>query len=823
MRDNRKPPIAKGSTSNGGNNKPQQRNNHQDGQKSKFTNNKFDKKPFNNNNNSNGRNNFNNNKSEPKSYSTAKSNYFNKQQQQQPQQTNQKNITVKEEVKEEENEEPTILFPTGTSIHQNNPTIIHAESLYKQQCDEYLQEFKRSANRDELWNEKIQYTGTLKDKVSAITLLIKKAPIYRLSSLDLLLNFASKKSERDRELAIQSLKDLFINSLLPNNKLKRFVDRLPINNDTKKEELVQWYFEDLLKIRYQIFIGILEKLAKDQNARIRMIATATIQYLLIKKPEQEDVLLSLLVNKLGDSDGSNSSKAVKLLVKVLESHPGMRPVIIREIESFLYRSNNTTKAQYNAIFFLTTLQMSEKTTSQEEASKFINIYFSFFNQLMKKSNDKDKQFKGTSALPILLSGIKNAYKISKEQTKIDNEQIDKIFKAMKQHPINVCIKALCLLFEISKHSPELTERFYRSLYQTLIRCGEDLSVYDQTPLLNLIFRVLKTDNNQSRRKAMIKRLFQFSFQQKSSFAASCHILLSKFLELKPEYVDLFAPQKPATTKPYDPMYYDPSTCGAENSNLWEITFYQHHYHPTIAKLGNDLVQDHKVKFSGNPAALLTLHAFLDKFVLSKAFKNVKNSELNVKKSKIAAKYLDGEEDEDEFDITSDEEEEEAPREAESDEKYLEAYHKIKSQTEGLEKKSSSSKRSGIVQSEEEIDMALDFGDEEVDEDDDEEQEGVFKGDEDDAELPDFDDEDDEEFDEETFGKKKQKSKVFSDSFVDADEFANMLESSGRSQGPGKDKFSKPKGGSKPRSGSKPNFKNSKPKGGSSSTLKRKRK
>lgn len=157
----------------------------------------------------------------------------------------------------------------------------------------------------------------------------------------------------------------------------------------------------------------MEILSKDTVARIRAIATSTVQYLLLKKPEQEEVLLTLLVNKLGDEDGSNAGKAVKLLEKLLEAHPAMKLVVIREIELFLYRPNNSNKAQYNALYYLNKLQVAcdkDGTSSVEMkdmSHRLIKLYFTFFTN---KSNIN------SSAITLLIFGIRKAYSITKEST-----------------------------------------------------------------------------------------------------------------------------------------------------------------------------------------------------------------------------------------------------------------------------------------------------------------------------------------------------------------------------------------------------------------------
>ena len=65
-------------------------------------------------------------------------------------------------------------------------------------------------------------SGTVTDRVSALTILVQEAPIYSLKQLkdDLLDAMAKKKSRREAILAIDSIRDLMTGGLLPNRKLK---------------------------------------------------------------------------------------------------------------------------------------------------------------------------------------------------------------------------------------------------------------------------------------------------------------------------------------------------------------------------------------------------------------------------------------------------------------------------------------------------------------------------------------------------------------------------------------------------------------------------
>jgi hypothetical protein len=60
-------------------------------------------------------------------------------------------------------------------------------------------------------------------------------------------------------------------------------------------------------------------------------ATKALSSLLSAKPEGEARLLAALVNKLGDPSRKVASNAGFLLGRLLEQHPAMKPVVVREV------------------------------------------------------------------------------------------------------------------------------------------------------------------------------------------------------------------------------------------------------------------------------------------------------------------------------------------------------------------------------------------------------------------------------------------------------------------------------------------------------------
>lgn len=86
-----------------------------------------------------------------------------------------------------------------------------------------------------------------------------------------------------------------------------------------------------------MFVDAVAKASTDNLDWVKDKALKAAYDLLAAKPEQEAQLLTILTNKLGDPNRKVASKAGYLLSCLLTQHPLMGPVVVREIESFLFR------------------------------------------------------------------------------------------------------------------------------------------------------------------------------------------------------------------------------------------------------------------------------------------------------------------------------------------------------------------------------------------------------------------------------------------------------------------------------------------------------
>ncbi|KAJ3197293.1 hypothetical protein HK101_004774 [Irineochytrium annulatum] len=269
--------------------------------------------------------------------------------------------------------------------------FLKAKTLYDAEVQKYEKvKFKSASDGDFI--SSVLRSGTVIDKVSALTLLIQESPLHTLSYLrDHLINgMARKKARREAILAIDAVKDLFGSSLLPEDrKLEYFRDQRLFSEKVTSKHLVMWIFEDLLKKLYFEFLLLLEELSKDPLPYVKNKMLHYITDLLVAKPEQEANLLSLITNKLGDQDRKVASQAHHQLLVLLQKHPAMNLVVVSEAERFLFRPNVGDRARLVAISFLNQVVLSNRGEDRECARRLVDTYFALFEHLVKRIKEDE--------------------------------------------------------------------------------------------------------------------------------------------------------------------------------------------------------------------------------------------------------------------------------------------------------------------------------------------------------------------------------------------------------------------------------------------------
>ncbi|RPB25876.1 CBF-domain-containing protein [Terfezia boudieri ATCC MYA-4762] len=587
-----------------------------------------------------------------------------------------------------------ILKPTGEhpslsliqSLHTRGKELLEAENkLYS------TTHLVKTSDRQFL--STIMTSGTLSDKVSALTLICQESPLHATKTLETLLVLSKKKSRSQAVAALGAIKDLLSSGVvLPSDrKLKAFAKQAGLGFGAVTDlHLLVWTYEDWLKSFYFEVLKVLEGLCTDQLEFARSHAVGYVWELLKEKPEQEANLLRMLVNKLGDSDKKVSSKVSFLLLQLQQTHPAMKSIIINAIESeVLFRPGNSAHAKYYAIITLNQTIISSRDL--EVANKLLDLYFAVFTGLLLKTRQSDKPIKtpapkeipptnngnakgklskkakrrleeaerqtqnseelNAKLISAVLVGVNRAYPFSKIDDELFEKHVDTLFRITHSGNFNTSIQALMLIHQVSTSKQVVSDRFYRTLYESLFD-QRLITSSKQAMYLNLLFKALKVDTNLKRVKAFVKRLVQVSTMHQPAFICGVFYLLSElvstfpslrtmldtpeareddeeeaFRDVPDEDDDVDKAKRVALEKAmkeaedrakklrdlYDGRKRDPEFANADKSCLWEIIPFTYHFHPSVSLYASRFL--YKQAMPNKPdLSLYTLTHFLDRFV-----------------------------------------------------------------------------------------------------------------------------------------------------------------------------------------------------------------
>ena len=479
---------------------------------------------------------------------------------------------------------PTIPIPSQTSLPQKE-TIdqLHqyAMSLLENDGESYAAYNKSTSSAHQFYST-IMSSGTLSDKISALTLSVQESPVHNVKALESLISLARKRSRQQAVEVLGALKDLLgPGNLLPSDRKLRFFATQPslahvfepkarwqiddpLPGSLEESHLIAWAYEDKLKSSYFEILQIIETWCNDEVVFARGKAVDYLFELLRDKPEQEANLLRLLVNKLGDSDKSIASKTSYNLLQLQNTHPAMRMTVISAIESdLLFRPRQSMHAKYYAIITLNQTVLGGKDVTIPK--KLLEIYFTMFVGLLKKPeiveevqqapvqvkyNQKgEKQGGGGAAgkkaqkklaelekgkavneelreklMSAVLTGVNRAMPYAQTDDEVFDKHMDTLFRVTHSSNFNTSVQALMLIQQLCSSHQAASSRFYRTTYESLLD-PRLLTSSKQAMYLNLLFRALRADLSVKRVKAFAKRLLQVVMMHQASFTCGVIYLL----------------------------------------------------------------------------------------------------------------------------------------------------------------------------------------------------------------------------------------------------------------------------------------------------------
>lgn len=202
---------------------------------------------------------------------------------------------------------------------------------------------------------------------------------------------------------------------------------------------------------------------------------------------------------------------------------------------------------------------------------------------------------------------------------------------------------MTLIQQISATKHYSTDRFYRTLYESLLD-PRLITTSKHIMYLNLLYKSLKADVSIRRVKAFVKRLLQIIHLHEPPFICGVLYLINELISTFPSIKTMLsAPEdnasdsgeehyedvpeegepvkeaKSSSHPHYDPRKRDPDHAHADLSCLWELLPLQAHYHPSVHVLASKIINQEPIKEKPDPT-IYTLMNFLDKF----SFRNAKS-------------------------------------------------------------------------------------------------------------------------------------------------------------------------------------------------------
>ncbi|KAK6908849.1 hypothetical protein I203_102854 [Kwoniella mangroviensis CBS 8507] len=291
---------------------------------------------------------------------------------------------------------------------------------------------RASSSSDAAFISQILQSGTHQDKLSALVLLVRESPVHALNELNRLRYMAGWKedgigggsgSNKDQRVAVmKALADWWVNGGgKQQGKLRYFADQpLLAHPQLTDRHLLMYAFEDYLKRWFFNLLQVLEVLSHDTLPFVRTQALHIIFQLLSGNAEQEQNLLRLGVNKLGDTDRPVASKASHHILQLLQAHPAMKAVVAREVSALVLKpigstaaaasssgshikfdddvkgkkpeekkSDTVNHARYYGLITLNQITLTRK--DQEVAGKLVDLYFEVFREILGDGSKKDEE------------------------------------------------------------------------------------------------------------------------------------------------------------------------------------------------------------------------------------------------------------------------------------------------------------------------------------------------------------------------------------------------------------------------------------------------
>ncbi|KAK2945451.1 putative CCAAT/enhancer-binding protein zeta [Blattamonas nauphoetae] len=403
------------------------------------------------------------------------------------------------------------------------------------------------SKKDRKWLDTVIEKGTLMDKISSLAILAQQAGEEEeaTNAVQQLLSMVKRTDRRVSQLAMNTLQDLFLSTLLPKKRV------LNIDNES----------EATIRNLYSTFIRTVSEKSRDNVLNSKQGAIKTLGEIAVAL-EQQSVVISELVNKLGDNEKQACSLASHLLITLTKRRPLLKPIILEQIEKLIFRPNVSTRAQFYAVVFMTGISL-DLEKDKGIAERMIKICFALVSDIFRRKDAafRDQQILEKSQRESRSSKNKKPKHMNRKKQKVqqatqaesaDNrllsttlvcisqivavygstfgsfsEHLDELYRSAHSPTITASTRALLLLFRLLSPQGPLPDRFLSSLYSILASPQLPTSSHSHATILSIVFNTLKTCTSLVSSAALVKRLLQTATLTQPTFTTAALMLVGE--------------------------------------------------------------------------------------------------------------------------------------------------------------------------------------------------------------------------------------------------------------------------------------------------------
>lgn len=494
----------------------------------------------------------------------------------------------------------------------------------KTELDKYFQEAQEALDgevhqgqhdKGRWYMQQFQSRGTVTDKVaSAAVKLTDYDFMFFMEGFNLLFETARTDSHHF-DAALKALAAVWP-KLLPARPLKKFAMQhfatMPVEGIERKRVLVYWYLEDYLKRTYAQFLSLCEGMLKDKMLHRREAWLDVAGKLLLNIAEGRNVLISLIVDKLGDPMSQVAHKAYHCILAMLTESSTNQAALLAELEKVVFMKNCPLRPMKYCVNVINQLVFSKE--ERKLALRCVETYLRLFRDLVV--TDRVEQ----SVTSAIITGIRRAFPYAGTDHSPLAEHINALFVLANTGAFTQRVSTLSLLQQlITKGTPAAyRDRWFRALYSSLLISPKQLPQAAQlSGLFSMLHKALRTDTNSERVAAFVHRLLQRSLFFSEAFICAVLLLVGELMQTNPAIRSLIRPQEKKPEGCYDSKHRDPQHSGATKSLVWTLNLLCRHSHPSVVKLAVLLLFGEELAFDSHPLDDLTLGNFLQMFVDAK--------------------------------------------------------------------------------------------------------------------------------------------------------------------------------------------------------------